>query len=55
MRTISSMKPEYLLPSLELVEKVFTDTSPKENSSPGVNKSTGTPMGSFSAMAVKVS
>ena len=25
MRTITSMKPEYLLPSLELVEKVFTE------------------------------
>nr|MBR4280084.1 N-acetyltransferase [Clostridia bacterium] len=25
MRTITSMKPEYLLPSLELVEQVFTD------------------------------
>ena len=25
MRTILSMKPEYLLPSLELVEKVFTE------------------------------
>ena len=25
MRTISSMKPEYLLPSLELVEQVFTE------------------------------
>lgn len=25
MRTIVSMKPEYLLPSLELVEKVFTE------------------------------
>ena len=25
MRTITSMKPEYLLPSLELVEQVFTE------------------------------
>ena len=25
MRTITAMKPEYLLPSLELVEQVFTD------------------------------
>ena len=25
MRTITSMRPEYLLPSLELVEKVFTE------------------------------
>ena len=25
MRTITAMKPEYLLPSLELVEQVFTE------------------------------
>ena len=25
MRTITSMQPEYLLPSLELVEQVFTE------------------------------
>ena len=25
MRTITAMKPEYLLPSLELIEAVFTD------------------------------
>ena len=25
MRTITSMKPEYLLPALELVEQVFTE------------------------------
>ena len=31
MRTITSMKPEYLLPSLELVEQVFTEyDSPEE-------------------------
>lgn len=31
MRTITAMKPEYLLPSLDLVEQVFTDhESPEE-------------------------